>query len=82
MKSNKNYYIYHDMTTVEHPYYKWLRGWVDGGETPNNPNDDSAWKRAYQIKPANCSWYALGLLMATEQRFGRESGCAETKEHK
>ena len=41
---------------------------------------DAAWHRALDIKPSGCSWYALGLLMASEQRYGRAMECEEMLE--
>lgn len=52
-------------------FAKWLQGWGAGGGFTGASTVDAAWRRAIDIKPDDCSWRALGRLMASEQRFGK-----------
>lgn len=60
------------------PYGKWLMGWSNGGGFTGAYTLSKAWERATFLKPAGCSWYALGQLMASEQKYGK--GCADDSE--
>lgn len=52
-------------------YGKWILGWVAGGGWSGIATLNSVYNRACRIKLKGCSWYALGVLMATEQGYGR-----------
>ena len=54
-------------------YGKWLNGWIFGNGLTGSYTLSQAWERAQKIKLDGCSWRCLGILMATEQAFGREN---------
>lgn len=54
------------------PYAKWLQGWIDGGGWTGHATLSSSWQRAKELKMSGVSWYCLGKLMASEQKFGRK----------
>ena len=59
-------------------YIKWLMGWIDGRGWSGAATLRAAWAEAVDAgKPAGCSWYSYGLLMAREQRRGRELAVEE-----
>jgi len=53
-------------------YGKWLQGWIDGNGFTGVETLRNASQRAEKLKTSGISWYMLGKIMATEQRFGRE----------
>ena len=58
----------------------WLQGWKEGKGWTGRATLASAWARAQEIRPADCSWKTLGRLMAGEQALGKElayAGMAE-----
>ena len=57
---------------ARNPYMKWLQGWKDGGGWTGATTRWDAWDEAENTKPAGCSWYAYGLIMARSQRRGRQ----------
>lgn len=58
-------------------YGKWLMGWMSEGGFTGAQTLKDAWTRATNIKPVGCSWYALGALMASEQKYGKGRGETE-----
>jgi hypothetical protein len=54
-------------------YGKWITGWIDEGGYTGVYTLKEAWERAINIKPAGCSWYALGQLMANERKYWRKN---------
>lgn len=53
-------------------YGKWLQGWMSKNGFTGCQTLSEAWKRAESIKQDVCSWYSLGSLMASEQKYGKE----------
>jgi hypothetical protein len=53
------------------PYGKWLQGWISSNGFTGAQTLSEAWNRAVKIKVDGCSWYALGRLMASEQKYGK-----------
>ena len=55
------------------PYGKWLIGWMSEEGFTGTQTLTDAWNRAINLKTGGCSWYSLGALMASEQRYGKAS---------
>lgn len=51
---------------------KWLQGWKDGGGWTGAATLEKAFERANNLKDVGVSWYMLGKLMASEQKYGRQ----------
>jgi hypothetical protein len=56
-------------------YGKWLMGWISEGGFTGTQTLTVSWDRAITLKPSGCSWYSLGALMVSEQRYGK--GCED-----
>ena len=55
------------------PYGKWIQGWIEGEGFTGAYTLQKAYERAVELKDIGISWQMLGKIMATEQRFGKES---------
>ena len=56
----------------KHSYTKWLLGWISAGGFTGADTVYNAWIRAIKLKEPGCSWYCLGSLMASEQKYGKQ----------
>lgn len=54
-------------------YGKWLQGWISANGFTGVQTLSQAWGRAQKIKRNGCSWYCLGSIMASEQKFCNRS---------